>query len=161
MDMIKKTSKFLRDLEVGEAGERKVAAALKSLKKATAVLFPKMGKDYDFVLEFDNAPRITVETKTDLFSKTSSNIFMEVSCNGMKSGLTATKAAIWVFYLPHLEEGLAFCPIKMLKYLLSDAGRTHRVVNGGDGWRVKGHLVPIDVTKKLPFVEIIAIKDDE
>lgn len=156
--MSKRISSFAKDLAAGKQGEKAVADALRIARCATNVDFTNAGKDHDFILEFEHFPPLAVETKTDYFSRRTSNIFIEVSCNNKNSGLRATKAALWVFYLPHLQEGLAFCPLKMSKYLASVKGARNRVVSGGDGGRARGHLVPIDAVKALPFVEIISIK---
>ena len=87
------------------------------------------------------------EVKYDRRCETSGNIFIELSCNGIDSGVWATEAKYWVFIT---HEGGWVIPVRLLRFLLKHDHKnigTQREM-AGDGGRVKGITYPKEWMKE-------------
>jgi hypothetical protein len=71
-----------------------------------------------------------------------------------KSGIAATKAEWWALFLVDEEGQAVICytiPVSALKVIAKKYLQTKRDVDGGDGNRSKGILVPIEEIAMYPF----------
>ena len=111
-------------------------------------------KDLDFGMRWEDfvenirTGKILTEVKAerDIWRSTG-NIAVEVECNGISSGLTATKSEIWEHLLTengHFIQGFTFRVDQLRKYImkLHSQGKL-RLVSGGDGNRARMALLPI------------------
>lgn len=150
------TPKFLNDLRAGQLGEFKVAQALQKIQLADSITHVDEGKAYDFILHFGDK-KVTYEVKSDFMAAQTGNIFFEYYCNGVASGLSATQANKWAILLTHLNEIFLFEPVEMYAHLQTEHSKRnpmYRHLSGGDGKRASGYVVPIEVIRELPFVEV-------
>ena len=99
--------KFKSDLNQGEMGERVIANFILLKRPIKKIEFMGKGKDWDFRCEDINGKVITFEVKTDRYEHikgiTTGNMFIEISCNKIPSGINASKADYFVYYYPDLE----------------------------------------------------------
>lgn len=95
---------FKTDLLTGEIGENAIAETLANHFKWQYMSHSEKGsKEYDLLfhkVDWQNLiiQDITVECKTDEYTKDTGNMFIEFECGGKPSGITATKADIWANY---------------------------------------------------------------
>lgn len=101
------------------------------------------------------------ETKTDLWEyynkKITGNIFIEVSCAGHPSGISATGADYFIYYYPQFDFAYQFYVPVLKDYLwhIQSTGVSPR--SGGDGNAARGYVLKrtdIEATKlftKLPI----------
>lgn len=99
-----------------------------------------------------------IEVKCDLKSKLTHNLFFEVYNPYRKeqSGLTATKAHLWVHYIPGIAMAYRYRPGAMLAWLKErEAAQDKNVLflkNCGDN-NSDGYVVSVKVIAALPFVK--------
>lgn len=70
------------------------------------------------------------------------SMFIEYECNGKKSGINATEADFWYYFMVKPGGG-HICyeiPIATLKEKCINT----RSISGGDGGKVKGYIVPVE-----------------
>ena len=133
----KAVEKWNSDLKSGEFGELCIANFLK--ERGYKILKNNKTMDYDLMIEKDGFIK-TLEIKTDRwerFNWTTNNIFLEVSCNGKKSGIMGSKADYFIYFFPDHE---LFYLIRMDEVRkLVNFGR--RKSFSGDGGRVLGWTI--------------------
>lgn len=144
-------TKFQKDLAAGEKGERHVATTLKKYYGASSVSTVGKCKGFDFRLIFPQASEL-YECKVDFKAAATQNIFLEFECSGKDAGLASTVADKYAILVPHLNEILVFVPRLMMSYLKSS---THKIAKGGDGYRVRGYILPIKTAKEIAFVSVV------
>jgi hypothetical protein len=121
----------------------------KALKYFTydKVYFPKgLWKEYDFILDDD----IKVEVKSDCLAGKTGNLAIEYKCNNKASGLTATTADFWIYFVRYdyndLENFDVYkIPIKKLRKKCKKYGV---IKSGGDNNRARMYLVKKEKFKK-------------
>lgn len=96
-----------------------------------------------------------IEVKVDYKSELTKNIYIESenTYRKEKSGLLATKANRWVYYLPWKWQILSFCPKRMLQHL--EQSSYQHVTNCGDN-NSAGWIVPISDAETLDWVRVIS-----
>ena len=127
---------FRECLAQGNAFERKAA----ELFVYDTVEFMKgKFKEYDFVFT-RNERRVCVEVKSDNLTQRTGNLCIEFECNNKPSGITATTADYWVYYVinKNAEDDVYMFPIADLR----EMAPKYRAVKGGDGWRARMYLLP-------------------
>jgi hypothetical protein len=144
-------NKFRRDLKVGLEYEER---ALNYFDYDSVEMSKGNFKEYDFKYEKNNEC-VKVEVKSDRLSSKTGNFFIEFECRGKPSGLNATTADYWCYFVLHYEPGnianivsydCYIIPTDELKNLVKGC----RVVNGGDDYLSKGYLLKIkDCSKYL------------
>lgn len=143
-------TKFQRDLQAGQKGERHVANKLKSHFGAESWSRIGADKGFDFVLKFPSHT-LRFEVKTDFKCAETGNLFLEYSCAKKDSGLISTTADKWAILVPHRQLIVVFCPIQMIAFLDSDS--KVKTVRGGDRQAVRGKIVKLDYALTQPFIE--------
>ena len=85
---------FGSDLLMGQFYEKKYI----ELRKFTNVEHPqdRICKEFDFV---NLNTGISYEVKADKMTCKTGNIFIEFSCNGVKSGIAGTEADYWIHFI--------------------------------------------------------------
>jgi hypothetical protein len=95
-------------------------------------------KDWDF-----KVGEATYEVKSDrlAYKFGGKTMFIEHECSGKPSGIRATKADYWVYFMvrPNGEYTAYRIPTADLK----EATKGCRQVSGGDGMRSRGFIVPV------------------
>lgn len=83
-----------------------------------------------------------IEVKTDFMVSKTGNMAIETFCNGNPSGITATEAEWWAFFLegPHYN-GEVICLLRTARLRKLIQGT--RSVLGGDGMRAEMSLLPV------------------
>lgn len=130
--------KFKKDLKTGIVGEKLIAKYMK--EKGYKIINYCINMDYDIMIEDKNGLRITLEVKTDryeLYNGITNNMFLEVKCNGKRSGISGTKADIFVYFYPEHELAYFIRVDEVRK--LANYGR--RTTMSGDGGLVTGYLI--------------------
>ena len=101
---------------------------------------PRQFKDYDYYI-IKGDKKICYEVKADKLSYRTGNLAIEFQCSNKPSGLTATKADYWYYFVVDSEnkyEVYKF-PVNELKELV--LRENCKKVNGGDGYRAKMYLL--------------------
>ena len=127
---------FALDLAFGVANEGIVAAMLST--RFGYVEVPVETRAYDLRFLRPGKTDATVEVKTDRRARETGNVFIETSCSGKPSGITASPATHWV--VDTCGEGVYLLPTAALRRLVEGSTRS---VTGGDGGRARGILVAI------------------
>lgn len=128
---------FKEDLNFGELGEQYVCDVLTN--QGWHKLCGSHGKRYDGVYKSPSGLVVKIEVKNELRYKDSPNAFIETSCNGVPSGVSATQAHVMI----HLfGDKIRVHHTEWLRWLLIDS--KFRRVQCGDGYRVIGYLLPRD-----------------
>jgi hypothetical protein len=130
---------FKADLELGESYQRKL---LELIAYDRCGMSKGCFKPYDVWIEY-NDERTTFEVKADRMTERTGNIVIEYECNGKPSGITATKADFWayfihntgVYYMIHTDD---------IKRLIEEKKYT-KTIRGGDGWRACMYVFPVSV----------------
>lgn len=134
-------NKFNKQLEEGEIGERVFASYIKKFKGFNILNF-NTNIDYDILTEL-NGKEIKFEIKTDRYEFykkiITNNMFIEVNCNGKVSGLSATKADIFVYFFPDYEMAYVI-KVNDLRNLIRENG-FRRTTRSGDKGKVTGYLI--------------------
>jgi hypothetical protein len=77
-------------------------------------------------------------------------MFIEYECSGNPSGLTTTEADFWMYYMVKPSGYVAYrIPVPELKKMC--VGCVTKA--GGDGYRSKGYIVPVDERFRLASLE--------
>jgi len=99
---------------------------------------PGCFKPYDFRT---NSFKYEVKSDRNAYRYAYKSMFIEYECNGKKSGINATEADFWYYFMVKPDGGY-ICyeiPIEILKEKCINT----RSISGGDGGRVRGYIVPI------------------
>ena len=84
------------------------------------------------------------EVKSDrlAYKYGSRTMFIEYECSGQPSGISSTESDFWFYFMVHPDGTFkAFCiPVDTLK----EACKGCVSKAGGDGWRSRGYIVPVN-----------------
>ena len=136
---------FVKDLEFGttwqEVAQQLVGGSIEPAPKGRF-------KPYDFI-----ADGVKYEVKADRLAHKygCKTMFIEYECSGVPSGISTTEAEYVIYFmvmpggeykcykLPivELRNGCCGCPVK----------------KGGDGWRSRGYIVPVEMFKTYELVK--------
>ena len=97
-----------------------------------------------------------MEVKRDFIASTSNRVFVEFSCRDKPSGIMTTEADHWGFVL---DDCAVLIPTAKLRLLVQRAIDEGRVVNGGDGNRSVGALIPLEWLTKFLHLAPSAIEE--
>jgi len=128
-------SKFQQDLKTGKEYEDKALLHIQQ-KYPKAYIVDGYCLDWDiYIPELE----IGVEVKSDAQYKVTGNFYVEYSCYGKPSGISATKAEIYYIYL----DKLYIIKTKDLKDKCRKYINTKRDKKGGDNMASKGIVLPL------------------
>lgn len=132
------------------ATELAIAAHL--ARKGRGLISPNaLGRDKekDFTILFP----LKYEVKTDEKAGETGNLFFELKNSRLNeaSGLMATGARIWIYYIPARRLLLQFEPSVMLNWI-SDIEPSPKYLTGVGDANSDGYLVPLEQVLQLPFV---------
>lgn len=104
-------------------------------------------KEYDIE---DLDTKIKYEVKTDRMTNDTGNIIIEYECNNKPSGINATTADYYIYYI--LDEanhkyGYYEIPVSKIKKYIKN-NKYHQKISGGDGNRMKGYLFKVETFEK-------------
>ena len=159
-------SKWLKDLEQGNKGERVIAAYITNKKPHYKVAEFRNDKKYDFRLTSSTESDLSFEVKTDRFEfmkgyKTY-NIFIETSCSGKPSGIMSSEADYFVYYFPDFEEAYFISSDKLRDFVREhneDEDGIEWKSQSGDGGRVEGVCIHRRYWRKI--FNVVKIKKDK
>ena len=125
----------------------------------------EFGQHFEQLVDDLFCGRIKAEVKTERDKwKYYGNIVIELEYNGKPSGLTSTEAEIWVHLLS--DEGRLvggfILEVEVLRKIVKKmrANKIGRVTKGGDGYRSKLFLLPIDRLNEYIIKEAKGELDD-
>ena len=97
-------------------------------------------KDYDLLITMEDDTQLKVEVKADFMGSRTGNVAVEWECNGQPSGISSTKADVWVFFVvyPGCMDDCYIIPTSKLL----EISKNCRTVSGGDGNRSRMLLLP-------------------
>ena len=136
---------FDDDLDFSRSAEHMIRDMLKVSGWADTEL--NDSTDYAELKAYDlHNSEFTCEVKHDRRAEETGNIFIEVKCNEVPSGVESTAADYWVFVI---HEGAWAIPVPELRTAMKECeseGTTRSMA--GDGGRVTGITFPVDWMKK-------------
>ena len=138
---------FFRDLAKGEDVERKVLHYIQT-KYPQAYKIEGYFKDYDIYI-----PEIKkgIEVKSDLMSKDTGNIVVEIEFDNKPSALSTTKADYWIWYD---GDYLTFFEPKDIHRCIKDNNLYYRKFIGkGDVKEKKAYLIKKDMLYKYAITK--------
>jgi len=125
---------FVADLRYGEQVEDRVALAMAGMHHGVAER-PK-GKFSAYDIRMNDGT--TIEVKSDRRAGDTGNFFVEFQCSKKPSGLDVSTATYWVL---HDAANDAFYKVPRAELRALCVGT--RQMNAGNGWRSRGHLLPV------------------
>jgi hypothetical protein len=131
---------FLSCLKKGQHYERKALEYFPNIKsyKQSIGCF----KDYDLLITQNDNKKLKVEVKADFMACKTGNLAVEWECSGKPSGISTSKADLWVFFtIDGIKEDCYIIPTNELSKLT----RYCHSVSGGDGKRARMSLLPINL----------------
>jgi hypothetical protein len=128
---------FRADLELGESYQRKL---LELIEYDNCGMSKGCFKPYDVWVEY-GGERTTFEVKVDRMTQRTGNIVVEFECNKKPSGITATEADYWVYFI-HNTGVWFLIPTEEIKSRIASK-RYSRTVKGGDGFRSNMYVFPV------------------
>ena len=132
-------SDFNTDLEFSKRAEKYTEIELQKKYPKTKRI-TGYHKEYDIIVpEVDK----TIEVKSDRRTKETGNLFIECESRGKPSGISTTKADVWLYYIePKDFKQVKIVRTDVLKKLIKD--NKFRKVKGGDNNTSWGYLIPKD-----------------
>lgn len=127
---------WLSDLQMGEEYQAKFLDIVEYDSYEMAV---GNFKPYDIKIQYKN-DTYTVEVKADRKTKDTANMVIEYECNGKPSGIKATEADFWAYFIDGTKEYFLI-PTSDIRKAITERGYT-RTVRGGDGLRASMFLFP-------------------
>jgi len=128
---------FISDLNFGKKYEE---IAKQNVPKGESVIESpdRKCKEYDFKT---NVSAYEVKADRNAYKYGNKTMFIEYECNNQRSGINATTADYWFYFMVN-PNGKYIC-YEISVALLKEKCKTARSLSGGDGGRVKGYIVPI------------------
>jgi len=130
---------FRDDLDFGEKYQ---ARLLDLIEFDTYEMASGRFKDWDVKIIKDNEA-VYFEVKADKMAHRTGNIAIEYQCNKQPSGITATKADYWAYFIDETKK-YYLIPTYIIQEAIRDK-KYNRIVKGGDGWRAEMYLFSLDV----------------
>jgi hypothetical protein len=87
--------------------------------------------------------RMDYELKTDRLAHKTGNVFVEFESRGKASGISTSKAGVWIFKIVSKGDRHLFSIEIPLSRLKKKVDNNYNVMLGGDNRSSKGYLVPI------------------
>ena len=121
----------------------------KSIKKLKTHDFSitQFSKDFKYGKKHEKLvmkSREDYELKTDRLAHKTGNVFVEIESRKKESGITTSKASIWIFKIVDKNDKHLFSieiPLDRLRNKVYNS--IYRIVAGGDNLTSKGYLIPL------------------
>jgi len=127
-------NKFQKDLEQGKKYEK---LALDYLEYDKVKHIEGKFKEYDFIITKNNI-NYNIEVKSDRLASKTNNLVIEYECNNKPSGITATTADFWIYFIVFKDKNECYkIPTKELKEIVKNC----KSVVGGDNNLAKMYLL--------------------
>lgn len=159
---MKKDIDFKRDLTLGEKGEKIIMVYLFCNGYKDIKITEGYFKDYDISgTSPKNGATVLYEVKTDEYCTEdydSGNMAIELECKKKPSGISCTKADVFVYYYYHLSvDNLWMIKVDELKKMIKDNYKKYnfRIVNGGDNNDSRILLLPRKYFRKYFYIDTI------
>lgn len=139
---------FRKDFKVARKTERQIADYL--VTKGYEFIDECDNADYDIRMKTDLGNIITIEIKEDFTCRKTGNIGLEYHCRGKPSGISVSKADIYLYKVhePNGEKNMYAIKTSNLKKMIENE-LYHRIVNGGDpGSNSMNYLFRLNVIKE-------------
>jgi hypothetical protein len=143
---------FRKDLLIGEEGENFITSFLCEKYQAEKLSDNKTNT-HDVVIAFPETTHPlwsgvkSIEIKTDVYQRDTGNMFIEYSSRGKLSGISVSKADVFLTYFKHFNEVWAIGTKDLRRLIMNNEFR--RVTNAGDaGSKTGGFLIP-----RMKYVE--------
>jgi hypothetical protein len=124
---------FRTDLAFGHHFEK---LASKSITEEIEWAPSKAFKKWDF-----RTPTTSYEVKADRLAYKYGNAFVEFECSSVPSGIAASEADIWFYFMVRPDTSYECYKIPRKELLEFCKGCV--VKAGGDGYRAKGYIIPL------------------
>lgn len=155
-------SKFKSDLSFGESGEKHIINYITTkglqFKGRSIDIEPSSIAKYD-LLFLGKKGEVFVEVKTDKYINDSfdtKNIIVEMSCGGKPSGISTTKADIWVnYFINKKKDNVWSIKVKDLKNLIDIEKHSGgiSIKSGGDNNKTRLWVIPRFEYQHLFYVD--------
>jgi hypothetical protein len=138
---------FRKDLPVAKRTEKQVSDYLVS--RGYGLIDECNNSDYDIRMQRPSGEILTIEVKEDFMCKKTSNVAVEYYCRGKPSGISVSKADIYIYKVhePNGQKNMYAIKTSNLKKMVEDK-LYHREVSGGDkGSDSRNYLFKLNVIK--------------
>lgn len=126
---------FFSDLQLGKEYEKKLASLLAF---DTCEFAPERAfKAWDIKI-VRGGVETYYEVKCDRRTNTTKNIVIEFECSGKPSGIDATQAHYWAYFI-HGTNQYLLLPVEALRTAIQNQ-EYKNIVKGGDGYRARMYL---------------------
>jgi hypothetical protein len=132
-------NKFQVDLARGRVYEMESLKLFKYKSAIEPITENRKFFDWELILEDDST--ILLEVKSDFLGYKTGNFALEYECNGCGSGITTTTADYYIIYIVKSDKSFDVYKVPTNMLIVNNNWRS---VSGGDGYRSKMYLVPID-----------------
>lgn len=130
-------SNFRDDLQFGEKYQRRL---LELIEWDQSEMSQGRFKAYDCWIINKEDEKVFFEVKADRMTQRTGNMAIEFECSGKPSGITATEADYWAYFI-HGTKEYYLIPTDEIRQRIADKAYA-REVKGGDGWRSRMYLFP-------------------
>jgi hypothetical protein len=156
---------FNKDLLLGEEGEKIVALYLMLGHNMKFIGYNDDNRFDILMSKRDTNEKKTFEVKTDYYVKEGNdtgNIAVEIRHNNKPSGISVTKADVFIYYFRNLpEDNMWVIKTSELKSLIKDNISEMRVVMGGDSNTTQIVLIPKHKFKSSFYIDEVKIQEEE
>jgi len=144
---------FYKDLQFGKIYENK---ANEYIDYDEIKIINEKCKEYDLIITKNNI-NFKYEIKADRRAYYTNNMVIEYECRGRKSGIEATTADYWLYFvIINSNNDIVYnIPVKELKEIIKNC----KTVSGGDNFSSKMYIVKLDNIIKYKIDKIT--KDNE
>lgn len=131
---------FIQDLKLGQTYELK---ALELFNYKSYEQSQGNNKQYDLKICTTDNKILLVEVKSDRLAIKTGNIVIEFECNNISSGINATESDYYIYFI--IGSNIVY---KIETSSLREICKDCRIVLGGDGYRSKMYIVPMNKLSK-------------
>lgn len=131
--------KFQADLKTGTIYEMESLKLFKYKSAVQPIIEKRKYFDWELVLEDDST--LLIEVKSDFIGYKTGNFALEYECSDCPSGITTTKSDYYIIYIVKPDKS---CNIYKVPTNMLIVKHNWKSVRGGDGYRSKMYLVPLD-----------------
>lgn len=156
---------FQKDLLLGEEGEKIVALYLMLVHDMRFIGYNDDNRFDVLMSKKDTSEEKTFEVKTDYYVKEgddTGNIAIEIRHNNKPSGISVTKADVFIYYFRNLpEDNMWMIETSKLKSLIKENISEMRLVMGGDSNTTQMVLIPKHKFKSSFYIDEVKIQKEE